>query len=216
MNPPFIPVRIFPVSQQLVLTALWLGVNLPALDAQTTGSTNVPPTKDIYELQEIQTSLAGNKPLPIKLETYLSKIGDKKGEPEGAPKDEDIHWSASKGTPTFSPEKGGSVELDFGQPFVKEANPEARKVNVTASYSGSASVQPSSQSKDVERVYLDFWIAETEERNDDVIIVRAQDAQPTADEKKVRPALIGTCIAYAPDSPVVKQRWPWYEPEKAE
>jgi hypothetical protein len=36
------------------------------------------------------------------------------------------------------------------------------------------------------------------------------------DEKKVRPALIGTCIAYAPDSPVVKQRWPWYEPEKAE
>jgi hypothetical protein len=35
-------------------------------------------------------------------------------------------------------------------------------------------------------------------------------------EKKVRPALIGTCIAYAPDSPVVKQRWPWYEPEKEE
>ena len=185
MNPPFIPDRIFPVSQQLVLTALWLGVNLPALDAQTTGSTNVAPTKDIYELREIQASLAGNKPLPIKLETYLSKIGDKKGEPEGAPKDEDIHWSASKGTPTFSPEKGGSVEMDFGQPFVKEANPEARKVNVTASYSGSASVQPSSQSKDVERVYLDFWIAETEELTDDVVIVRTQDAQPTADEKKV-------------------------------
>ena len=185
MNPPFIPDRIFPVSQQLVLTALWLGVNLPALDAQTTGSTNVPPTKDIYELREIQASLAGNKPLPIKLETYLSHSRTVKGEPENPPKDEDIYWSASKGTPTFSPEKGGSVELDFGQPFVKEANPEARKVKVTASYSGSASVQPSSQSKDVERVYLDFWIAETEERNDDVIIVRAQDAQPTADEKKI-------------------------------
>lgn len=168
-----------------MLTALWIGVNLPALDAQTTGSTNVPPTKDIYELHEIQTSLLGNRPLPIKLETYLSKTGNKKGEPEDPPKDEDIHWSASKGTPTFSPEKGGSVELDFGQPFVKEANPEARKVNVTASYSGSASVQPSSQSKDVERVYLDFWIAETEELTDDVVIVRTQDAQPTADEKKV-------------------------------
>ena len=41
-------------------------------------------------------------------------------------------------------------------------------------------------------------------------------AGEVVDEKKVRPALIGTCIAYAPDSPVVKQRWPWYEPEKAE
>ena len=184
MNPPFISDRIFPVSQQLLIAALWLGVNLPALNAQT-NDTNVPPTKDIYELREIQASLAGNKPLPIKLETYLSHLRTVKGEPEDPPKDEDIHWSASKGVPTFSPEKGSSVELDFGQPFVKEANPEARKVNVTASYSGAASVQPSSQSKDVERVYLDFWIAETEERNDDVVIVRAKDAKPTADEKKV-------------------------------
>jgi hypothetical protein len=40
-------------------------------------------------------------------------------------------------------------------------------------------------------------------------------AGEAVDEKKVRPGLIGTCIAYAPDSPVVKQRWPWYEPEKA-
>jgi hypothetical protein len=41
-------------------------------------------------------------------------------------------------------------------------------------------------------------------------------AGEVVDEKKVRPALIGTCIAYAPDSPVVKQRWPWYQPEEAE
>jgi hypothetical protein len=41
-------------------------------------------------------------------------------------------------------------------------------------------------------------------------------AGEVVDEKKTRPALIGTCIAYAPDSPVVKQRWPWYQAEEAE
>ena len=94
MNPPFISDRIFPVSQQLLIAALWLGVNLPALNAQT-NDTNVPPTKDIYELREIQASLTGNKPLPIKLETYLSHLRTVKGEPEDPPKEIDIHYLGS-------------------------------------------------------------------------------------------------------------------------
>ena len=36
----------------------------------------------------------------------------------------------------------------------------------------------------------------------------APNAQSTADAPAARPAMLGTCLAYAPDSPVVKRTWP--------
>lgn len=37
---------------------------------------------------------------------------------------------------------------------------------------------------------------------------QAPNAQGTADANASKPAVIGTCLAYAPDSPVVKRAWP--------
>ena len=164
---------------------LSMSIGLQALHAQTTGSTNVPPKKDIYELQKITATPKGDKPLPIKLETYLKWLKKVNGEPESAPVDSDIQWTADKGEPIFDPSYGASVELDFGKPFVKENTAEAKKVTVTAAYTGSACVEKSPRTKDVERIYLDFWIAETEDSEDDVLIVRDENAQPAADDKKV-------------------------------
>ena len=164
---------------------LSMSIGLQALHAQTTGSNNVPPKKDIYELQKITATPKGDKPLPIKLETYLKWLKKVNGEPESAPVDSDIQWTADKGEPIFDPSYGASVELDFGKPFVKENTAEAKKVTVTAAYTGSACVEKSPRTKDVERIYLDFWIAETEDSEDDVLIVRDENAQPAADDKKV-------------------------------
>lgn len=97
----------------------------------------------------------------------------------------DIKWSADKGEPTFDPEYGASVKLDFEKPFVKEDSADAKKVTVTAQYSGSAPVEDTPQTTDVDRIYLDFWIAETEESTDDVLIVRAKNTPLAVDDKKV-------------------------------
>ena len=110
---------------------LSMSIGLQALHAQTTGSNNVPPKKDIYELQKITATPKGDKPLPIKLETYLKWLKKVNGEPESAPVDSDIQWTADKGEPIFDPSYGASVELDFGKPFVKENTAEAKKVTVT-------------------------------------------------------------------------------------
>ena len=47
---------------------------------------------------------------------------------------------------------------------------------------------------------------------------RAADKLPIESAKAPngRPAIIGTCLAYAPDSPVVEQRWPHLAQRKAD
>lgn len=190
MKPPPITDGIFPIRRgrlliPVVSMALSMSIGLIELHAQTTGGNNVPPKKDIYELQEITDTPKGDTPLPIKLETYIKWLKKVNGEPESAPVDSDIQWAADKGEPIFDPSYGATVELDFGKPFVKENTDEAKKVKVTATYSGSASVENSPRTKDVKRIYLDFWIAETKESDDDVLVVRAEDAQVAEDDKKV-------------------------------
>jgi N-acetylmuramoyl-L-alanine amidase len=190
MKPPPITDGIFPIRRgrlliPVVSMALSMSIGLIELHAQTTGGNNVPPKKDIYELQEITDTPKGDTPLPIKLETYIKWLKKVNGEPESAPVDSDIQWAADKGESIFDPSYGATVELDFGKPFVKENTDEAKKVKVTATYSGSASVENSPRTKDVKRIYLDFWIAETKESDDDVLVVRAEDAQVAEDDKKV-------------------------------
>jgi len=36
----------------------------------------------------------------------------------------------------------------------------------------------------------------------------AADAAPNATETAEKPMMLGTCLAYAPDSPVVQRQWP--------
>jgi hypothetical protein len=88
---------------------------------------------------------------------------------------------------------------------VKQSDSTSRKITVTATYltpkreddpspSGEegttppppfAEVQCSPQTIEVERVYLDFLIAETEQVTDDVLVVRDEKAQPGPSDKKV-------------------------------
>lgn len=43
-----------------------------------------------------------------------------------------------------------------------------------------------------------------------------QQARETAGAPRERPSILGTCLAYAPGSPVVQARWPWLSAEAAE
>jgi len=169
---------------RVLIAAVMVGASLSVLQGQTTGDNNVEPLKDIYELKEIEVS-QGAKYLPFNLETSIPYKRTVNGAPVSPPQESGIKWSADKGAPTFAPEYGASVKLDFEKPFVKEDSADAKKVTVTAQYTGSATVEYNPQKTDVDRIYLDFWIAETEESTDDVLIVRHENAQPAADENKV-------------------------------
>ena len=78
--------------------------------------------------KKTSTNSKGDKPLPIKLETYLKWLKKVNGEPESAPVDSDIQWTADKGEPIFDPSYGASVELDFGKPYLWGQSPQLHKV----------------------------------------------------------------------------------------
>jgi hypothetical protein len=154
----------FSRSTDLLKLAWLASISLPAASAQTTGASNLRNLP-----LNLSTSLAGKPPVP--------------GTATAVPKDTDIKWSGSEGEPVFSPSSGGSsVEIDFTRPFVKTTSDAA--TTLTARYSPSASsssspgsecpppsVSPSSQTKDLDRIYLDFWVADTEDTKDDNVVV---------------------------------------------
>ena len=179
---PVIPTALMRYAALLALVAA-----AGTLHAETSGSNNMPPTKDIYELKPINAGKQGLKDLPYKVETSIPIKRTIKGDPEDPPTEDDIQWSADKGTPEFSPYSGASVDLDFGKPFIKEETDEARKVMVTATYSGPASVEnsPQKESKKVKLTYLDFLVARTVESTDDILIVRGENCVLAPTDKKV-------------------------------
>jgi hypothetical protein len=143
------------------------------------------------------TGASNLRNLPLNLSTSLAGKPPVPGTATAVPKDTDIKWSGSEGEPVFSPSSGGSsVEIDFTRPFVKTTGDAA--TTLTASYSPSASsssspgsecpppsVSPSSQTKDLDRIYLDFWVADTEDTKDDIILVHPTTSQLEAGQKTV-------------------------------
>jgi hypothetical protein len=211
--------RLFASSAALIICAM----TIPS-QAQTTGTTNVPKKKIIYELQPIIAAPADGSMLPISLSTSILNIDEIEGQPTRGPKDKEISWTADRGGPVFlsqskpssqsststendtPPNRGSAVKLDFLQPFVKQSEPEDRKVQVTATYipsqeeetsAGSTegtntdayslppAVKESPREEEVSLTYLDFWIAGSEESDDDVLIVRPTTAQSSDQDKKV-------------------------------
>lgn len=195
--------RLFASSAALILCAM----TIPS-QAQTTGTTNVPKKKIIYELQPIIAAPADGSMLPISLSTSIVNKKEIEGQPTRGPRDKEISWTADRGGPVFlsqskpssqsststqndtPPNRGSAVELDFLQPFVKQSEPEGRKVKVTATYTPSQeeetsagstegtntdayslppTVKESPREEEVSLTYLDFWIAGSEESNDDVL-----------------------------------------------
>jgi hypothetical protein len=211
--------RLFASSAALIICAM----TIPS-QAQTTGTTNVPKKKIIYELQPIIAAPADGSMLPISLSTSINKKEEIEGQPTRGPRDKEISWTADRGGPVFlsqskpssqsststendtPPNRGSAVKLDFLQPFVKQSEPEDRKVQVTATYipsqeeetsAGSTegtntdayslppAVKESPREEEVSLTYLDFWIAGSEESDDDVLIVRPTTAQSSDQDKKV-------------------------------
>jgi hypothetical protein len=186
----------FSRSTDLLKLAWLASISLPTASAQTTGGSNKPPEVVEYELTAI-TGVSNLRNLPLNLSTSLKGKPPVPGTPTAVPNDTDIKWSGSAGEPTFSPSSGGSsVEIDFTRPFVKTTSDAATKF--TASYSPSASsssspgsslpppsVTPSSQTKDLDRIYLDFWVADTEDTKDDFILVRPTTSQLETGQKTV-------------------------------
>jgi hypothetical protein len=209
----------FASSAALIICAM----TLPS-QAQTTGQTNVPKRQIIYELQPIIATPADGSKLPISLSTSIVNKKEIEGQPTRSPRDKEISWTADRGVPVFlsqskpssqssestqndtPPNRGSAVKLDFLQPFVKQSEPEDRKVKVTATYAPSQEEETSEDStegtdtdanslpptvyenpreEEVSLTYLDFWIAETEESDDDVLIVRPTTAQSSDQGKKV-------------------------------
>jgi hypothetical protein len=172
----------FPRSTDLLKLAWLASISLPTASAQTTGGCNMPPLVVKYELTAI-TGASNLRNLPLNLSTSLAGKPPVPGTATAVPKDTDIKWSGSEGEPVFSPSSGGSsVEIDFTRPFVKTTSDAA--TTLTARYSPSASsssspgsecpppsVSPSSQTKDLDRIYLDFWVADTEDTKDDNVVV---------------------------------------------
>jgi hypothetical protein len=191
---------------RVLALALITGTLASSLRAQTTGQTNVEPMKNTYKLLPIQRIPSPGLPLPISLSTSVTLKSSQPGNPLTPPSDTHIHWTVGEaGGGSLTPKEGGATSLDFLQPFVKQSDSTSRKITVTATYltpkreddpspSGEEGTTPpppfaevhcSPQTIEVERVYLDFLIAETEQVTDDVLVVRDEKAQPGPSDKKV-------------------------------
>ena len=191
---------------RVLALALITGALASSLRAQTTGQTNVEPMKNTYKLLPIQRIPSPGLPLPISLSTSVTLKSSQPGNPLTPPSDTHIHWTVGEaGGGSLTPKEGGATSLDFLQPFVKQSDSASRKITVTATYltpkredepppSGEEGTPPpppfaevhcSPQTIEVERVYLDFLIAETEQVTDDVLVVRDEKAQPGPSDKKV-------------------------------
>ena len=189
----------FPRSTNLLKLAWLASFSLPTAHAQSTGGSNLPTQLITYRLTEIIADPTSAITLPIALSTSLIGNSPTPGDPVASPQDTDIQWSGSTGEPLFTPSSGGSsVKLDFTQPFVKTLSDAATTITATYTFgsgpsSGSGSdpslppptVYPSSQTKNLDRIYLDFWVANTEDATDDVVLVRTTDSELASGEKTV-------------------------------